>query len=342
MNSSSLIIITLLAPFLAAVLSPWAYKKLGQRAIFVPLLGSIIPTASLLGLLQQISQNQFSARASWSWVDSIPLRLSFVVDGIGGLFALLVAGMGILIVWYAHFYMKNDPGKGRFFGFLLFFQGSMLGIPLSNHMLTTFFFWELTSVSSFLLIGFWHTKEKARDGALKSLVITASGGLFMLAGFALLGARTGLWEWTDLPAVVGSIQNDPWFTWAFFLILIGVFTKSAQVPFHIWLPDAMEAPTPVSAFLHSSTMVKAGVFLLFRLSPIFSGLPAWLPTLAFVGMITFFVGSILALKHTDLKAILAYTTIAQLGLFVVMHGYASVETTLRAAIIFHIFCACVL
>lgn len=336
MKPSSIIFLTLAAPFLAAFFCPWVYKRQGQKAVWLPLLGAIIPAGGILKLLYLSMQNGMSARASWRWVDAIPLKFSFVLDGFGGLFALMVAGMGILIIWYAHHYMADDPKKGRFFGTLLFFLGAMLGIPLSNHLFTTFFFWELTSVSSFLLIGFWHEKEKSRNGALKALVMTSTGGLFMMAGFALLGAKTGIWEWTDLPAIAHSVQNESWFVWAFCLILVGVFTKSAQAPFHFWLPDAMEAPTPVSAFLHSSTMVKAGVFLLFRMFPIFSGLTIWFPVLAIVGMTTFLMGAILALKHTDLKAILAYTTIAQLGLFVAMHGHSALDEVLRAGLIFHI------
>jgi len=227
--------------------------------------------------------------------------------------------------------------EGRFFGFLLFFLGSMLGICLAEHMFTLFLFWELTSISSFFLIGFWFDDEKSRAGALKALVVTASGGLIMFAGMALLGTKTNLWTWTQLAAVAPSLIHEPWMVWAFILILFGVLTKSAQFPYHFWLPDAMRAPTPVSAFLHSATMVKAGIILLFRIYPIFSQHPLWFPVVTFFGMTTVVVGAVLALKHTDLKAILAYTTISQLGLFVVMLGYSSVMEVLRAGLIFHIF-----
>jgi len=163
-------------------------------------------------------------------------------------------------------------------------------------------------------------------------VITAGGGLFMMAGLALLGGKTNLWTWTHLTAVSTGLIHEPWAAWALILILIGAFTKSAQFPFHIWLPDAMEAPTPVSAYLHSATMVKAGIILLYRLYPIFYQHPLWFPLLTGFGMITVVVGAVLALKHTDLKAILAYSTISQLGLFVVMHGYASMDTILRTGL----------
>jgi len=278
MYSSNLILLTLGSPFIAAVLSPLAYRYLGRKwGVVCPLLGALIPVFSLLPLRHQILSASLPMPVVFQWVDAINLSLHFMIDGFGVLFALLVAGMGTLIVWYAHFYMKHEEGVGRFFGFLLFFLGSMLGICLAEHMFTLFLFWELTSFSSFLLIGFWHHKEKSRNGALKALVITAGGGLIMMAGFALLGTKTGFWTWTQLSAVGPSLMDQSWMTVALILILIGAFTKSAQFPFHIWLPDAMEAPTPVSAFLHSATMVKAGIILIFKIYPIFSQHPLWFP-----------------------------------------------------------------
>ncbi|MBK8576343.1 MAG: DUF4040 domain-containing protein [Elusimicrobia bacterium] len=336
---SLLLILAVAAPFVGAALSPLAYRVWGRKGVAVPATSALLSVLCLLSLLPVAGRT--SAVFEWPWVDALPLSFAFRVDGFGGLFALLVAGMGLLIICYAHFYMEREEGNGRFFAFLLFFFGAMLGVALSDHFFTTFLFWELTSVSSFLLIGFWHVKEKSREGALKALFITSIGGLFLMAGLALLGAKTGVWHWSALGAVDPNVTQDGWFVGAFLLILVGVFTKSAQVPFHIWLPDAMEAPTPVSAFLHSATMVKAGVFLLFRLFPLFSLSALWVPTLVTVGMTTAVTGAVLALKHRDLKAMLAYSTISQLGLFVALHGYAGLEAAfagaLRVAFIFHIF-----
>jgi NADH:ubiquinone oxidoreductase subunit 5 (subunit L)/multisubunit Na+/H+ antiporter MnhA subunit len=333
------LILSVAAPFLGAALSPLAYRAWGRTGVVVPVVSALLSLVSLLSLLPVAGQTP--AAFEWPWVDALSLSFAFRVDGFGGLFALLVAGMGFLIVCYAHFYMEREEGNGRFFAFLLFFFGSMLGVALSDHFFTTFLFWELTSVSSFLLIGFWHAKEKSREGALKALFITSIGGLFLMAGLALLGAKTGVWHWSALSAIDPNVTREGWFVGAFLLILVGVFTKSAQVPFHIWLPDAMEAPTPVSAFLHSATMVKAGVFLLFRLFPLFSLSALWVPTLVTVGITTAVTGAVLALKQRDLKAMLAYSTISQLGLFVALHGYAGVEASfasvLRVAFIFHIF-----
>jgi len=337
MPNGFLIGIVLVTPFLGAMLSPLAYRWFNRKGIFVPLFSALIPLFSLILLLREMAQTSLPIYISIPWVADLPLELAFLVDGFSGLFALMVVGMGVLIIWYSHHYMEKEEGQGRFFSFLLFFMGSMVGVALGEHMLTTFLFWELTSISSFLLIGFWHHKERSRYGALKSLVITGGGGLFMLAGMALLGTKTGQWEWSNISAISSSVNGQNWFTWAFLLIILGVLTKSAQFPFHIWLPDAMEAPTPVSAYLHSATMVKAGVFLLFKLYPIFHQHLLWFPLLATIGMTTFLIGAVLALKHTDLKAILAYTTIGQLGLFVVMHAYSFNDLAIRASLIFHIF-----
>lgn len=331
------LLITLAAPFVAAILAPLAYRRWDHRAIWFPLLGALVPLIGLFKIAARVAGEGSPFWASWPWVETIRLRLSFQLDGFGMLFGLLVAGMGVLIVWYAHSYMAHEKEKGRFFGTLLFFLGSMLGAVLADHFFATFLFWEGTSISSFLLIGHWHDREKSRAGALKALVITVVGGLFMMAGLALLGVKTGVWNWSEIGALAATgVPAEPWFTASFLLILLGVFTKSAQVPFHIWLPDAMEAPTPVSAYLHCATMVKLGVYLLFRLFPLYSSHALWIPLLTTVGMATFLVGSLLALKHTDLKAILAYTTIAQLGLFVVMHGCSAADSAIRAALIFHI------
>ena len=205
-------------------------------------------------------------RNGWEWMPEAGLRISFMLDGLGLLFALLILCMGLLIILYARYYLSPDDPMGRFYGLLLLFMGAMLGIVLSENILLLLMFWELTSLSSFLLIGYWRQRADARQGARLALALTGGGGLALLGGFVLLGNMAGSYELGTILASGAVIQNDPRYPLALVLILLGAFTKSAQFPFHFWLPAAMAAPTPVSAYLHSATMVKAGVFLLARLT----------------------------------------------------------------------------
>ncbi|MFQ6111727.1 MAG: proton-conducting transporter membrane subunit, partial [Nitrospinota bacterium] len=201
------------------------------------------------------------------WVPSWPelgLELSLFIDGLSLLFALIVSGIGLLILLYSNFYLAKGEKLGRFYAYMLFFMGSMLGTVLSSSLILLFVFWELMSLSSFLLIGFWDTREECRHAANQALIITVIGGLAMLAGFVLLYVITGTWELKEMLDKGGLVRGSPFYLATLVLILVGAFSKSAQVPFHIWLPNAMVAPTPVSAFLHAATMVKAGIFLIAR------------------------------------------------------------------------------
>ena len=238
-------------------------------------------------------------------------------------FALLITGIGALIVIYAGSYLAGHVHLGRFQAFLFLFLGSMLGLVLSDSFLMLFFFWELTSVTSFLLIGFDHAERRARRAAVQALVITGGGGRFLLAGLLVLWNVSGVTTFSLAGMLGEDIRRSPWYMVILFLVLVGAFTKSAQFPFHIWLPNAMEAPTPVSAYLHSATMVKAGVYLLMRLSPILGNTPVWETVLPIFGGFTLIFGSIVGLRQTDLKQMLAYSTIASLGLLVMLTGFGS-------------------
>nr|WP_246628100.1 Na+/H+ antiporter subunit A [Paenibacillus oenotherae] len=258
------------------------------------------------------------------WIPSLGIDFTVYLDGLSLLFALLISGIGTLVVLYSIYYLdKRKELVGLFYIYLLLFMGAMLGVVLSDNMIVLYAFWELTSISSFLLIAFWHNREKSRYGALKSMVITVFGGLAMLAGFVLLYVMTGTFSIRAIIGDLSAIMGDGLFAPAMLLILLGAFTKSAQFPFHIWLPDAMEAPTPVSAYLHSATMVKAGLYLVARLSPVFSGDALWFWSVSLAGMVTLIYGSYRAMKQTDLKAMLAYSTISQLGLMMSLLGLGS-------------------
>jgi len=254
------------------------------------------------------------------WAPGLGVELHFALDGLGLLFALIVSGIGVLIVGYAGHYMAGDPGLGRFYVYLLLFMGAMLGLVLAGNVLTLFVFWELTSVTSYLLIGYKHDYPEARRGAQQSLLVTAGGGLALLVGLLLLGQAAGTYSIEGIVAAADIVKASPLYAPAVALIFLGCFTKSAQFPFHFWLPGAMQAPTPASAYLHSATMVKAGVYLLARLNPGLGGTPLWSYTLVAVGGFTFAFGAIVAFRQFDIKALLAYTTLSMLGGLVLMIG----------------------
>jgi multicomponent Na+:H+ antiporter subunit A len=268
-----------------------------------------------------------------SWAPEFGASISLRADGLSLLFAILISGIGALVVIYAGAYFQNNPNRGRFFAWLFIFMGSMLGVALADNLLLLFVFWELTSLSSFMLIGFEHEKETARNSALQALLVTGSGGLAMLAGIVLLGQMTGTMEISALLSNGRAVQSHPLFFTALTLILLGAFTKSAQFPFHFWLPNAMEAPTPVSAYLHSATMVKAGVYLLARLNPMLGGNDVWLYIVVGAGAATMLAGSYLAFVQTDLKRLLAYSTLAALGTLTTLIGLGT-PLALKAAITF--------
>jgi len=265
--------------------------------------------------------------------------LSFALDGLSLAFVLLVSGIGALVLIYSGAYLGEQPGGGRFFAYLLLFMGSMLGLVLSDNVITLFVFWELTSISSYLLIGFHHHTETSRASALKALLVTGAGGLLLLAGLLLMmlaAVQLGLpFEKAGRISALFSVdfRQHPLYLPILVLLLLGAFTKSAQVPFHFWLPAAMAAPTPVSAYLHSATMVKAGVYLLARFHPILGDTIQWETLMIGVGVLTTLVGAIMATGQRDLKRILAYSTISVLGILTTLLGVGTV-LAVEAAVVF--------
>ncbi len=268
------------------------------------------------------------------WLPQLGLDVTFRLDGLALMFAGLILSIGLLIILYARFYLAKSDPMGQFYSYLLLFQGAMTGIVLSDNILLLLIFWELTSLSSFLLIGYWKHLPEGRQGARMALAVTGSGGLALIAGMLILGNIAGSYDLSVILTQKDAIQASPWYLVALILILLGCFTKSAQFPFHFWLPHAMAAPTPVSAYLHSATMVKAGVFLMARLWPVLAGTPEWFYIVATTGLVTMLIGAAIALFKTDLKAILAYSTVSQLGLLTMLLGFGTPEAALVA--VFHI------
>ena len=268
------------------------------------------------------------------WLPSLGVNLVFRMDGFAWLFSMLVLGIGALVVLYARYYMSAKDPVPRFFSFLLAFMGAMSGVVLSGNLIQLVVFWELTSLFSFLLIGYWHHRRDARRGARMALTVTGAGGLCLLAGVLVLGHMVGSY---DLDVVLASgdlVRAHPLYKVALVLVLVGAFTKSAQFPFHFWLPHAMAAPTPVSAYLHSATMVKAGVFLLARLWPVLAGTDEWFWLVTGAGLITLLMGGFAAIFQSDLKGLLAYSTISHLGLITTLLGLNSPLAAVAA--VFHI------
>ncbi len=305
--------------FILALVAPGLCRFTGRAAGWVLALMPLVLTvyfASFLGAIA--SGDTFHARQAW--VPALGVNLSFTLDGLSLLFALLISGVGALVLVYVGGYLAGHPELGRLYAFLLMFMASMLGLVLADNVLALFVFWELTSISSYLLIGFDHERGAARAAALQALLVTGGGGLALLAGLLLLGQTGGSLELSTLLGRGGQLRAHPLYVPGLLLILVGAFTKSAQFPFHFWLPSAMEAPTPVSAYLHSATMVKAGVYLLARLSPALGGTDVWVGTVSVVGAATMLVGGWLALVQSDLKRVLAYSTVSALGTLTLLLG----------------------
>ncbi len=310
----------LVLPFAAALIAPILTRILGHNSGWILAIVPAAIFAYFARFLGPVSQGEV-IRQGFAWVPQFGVTYSWLIDGLSLTFVLLISGIGTLIVIYAGGYLKGHPQLGRFFSFLLMFMGAMLGVVVSDNFMMLFIYWELTSITSFLLIGFDHAREASRRAALQALVVTGGGGLFLLAGLLLIWNVTGL---SSLSALLDSgdmMRESPYYLAALILVLGGAFTKSAQFPFHFWLPNAMEAPTPVSAFLHSATMVKAGVFLVMRLNPVFGETAAWETILPIFGGVTLIFGTFIGLRQTDLKLTLAYTTVASLGLLIMMTGF---------------------
>ncbi len=268
------------------------------------------------------------------WMPLLGLNFSLMLDGLGFFFALLILGIGLLIIAYARHYLSRDDNMGQFFTYLLLFQGAMVGIVLSDNVLLLLVFWELTSLSSFLLIGYWKHLPEGRQGARMALTVTGMGGLAMIGGMLILGQIVGSYDLSVILQNRDLIQADPMYLPALILILLGCFTKSAQFPFHFWLPHAMAAPTPVSAYLHSATMVKAGIFLMARMWPVLSGTPEWFVIVTTAGLVTMVLGAVISVFKHDLKALLAFSTVSQLGLITMLLGTGTAFGAMAA--VFHI------
>jgi multicomponent K+:H+ antiporter subunit A len=333
MTHNAVLLVLLALPFSGSVAA--ALFPANARNAEAWLAGGVALAAHLLAwtFYPEMSNGQV-IRAGASWLPAFGLDFTLRLDGFAWLFVVLVTGIGFLVMLYARYYMSPADPVPRFFSFLLAFMGSMLGAVLSGNLVQLVFFWELTSLFSFLLIGYWHQNPAAREGARMALVVTSAGGLALFAGVLVLGHIAGGYSLETVLAAGEKIRAHPLYVTALLLVLAGTLTKSAQFPFHFWLPHAMTAPTPVSAFLHSAAMVKLGVFLMARLWPVLAGTDAWMWTAGLAGLITLVLGAYVAIFQNDLKGLLAYSTISHLGLITVLLGLNSPLATVAA--VFHI------
>ncbi|WP_291355717.1 proton-conducting transporter membrane subunit, partial [Acinetobacter sp. UBA3106] len=332
MDMSVLPIIILLPLVLGTTLVSWLKFSRGVTALAA--IGVSLSSLTLLLMQAKEVFNGGTIIQTWTWLPQLGIDLSFRLDALGLLFCLLISGIGTLIYIYAYYYLNPRNSLSKLYLLLMLFMASMLGISLSNNLILLLIFWELTSISSFLLVGYWSNYEAAQRGSRMALTITGMGGLAMLGGFILLGQMTGTYQIDQILTMKDQIQSHSLFVPSLLLILTGAFTKSAQFPFHFWLPNAMAAPTPVSAYLHSATMVKAGIFLLARFTPIFVGAALYHNIVTFVGLFTLCMAAFFAIFKEDLKGLLAYSTISHLGLIVCLLGIGSPLAV--AAAIFHI------
>ncbi len=320
-------------PFLGALL-PGLMNTAGRAACAG--VTFTVTLAALIGLLTNLPAVLAGevVTTGFDWIPVLGLNVTLMLDGLGFFFACLILGIGLLIITYARFYLAREDNMGEFFTYLLLFQGAMVGIVLSDNILLLLVFWELTSLSSFLLIGFWKHLPEGRQGALMALTVTGMGGLAMIGGMLILGNIVGSYDLSVILQHRDMIQASPLYLPALLLILLGCFTKSAQFPFHFWLPHAMAAPTPVSAYLHSATMVKAGIFLMARMWPVLSGTPEWFMIVTSAGLITMVLGAVIGLFKHDLKALLAFSTVSHLGLITMLLGTGTAFGAMAA--VFHI------
>ena len=334
MDLPQLPLITLVAlPFAGSVIAAFLPSNARNTESTIAGLIALFCTVQAALLFPQMVAGEV-LRQEIAWVPALGLKLVLRMDGFAWMFSLLVLGIGALVVLYARYYMSPQDPVPRFFAFFLAFMGSMVGVVLSGNLIQLALFWELTSLFSFLLIGYWYHRKDARRGARMALTVTGGGGLCLFAGVLVLGHIVGSYELDNVLAAGELVRAHPLYLLALSLILLGALTKSAQFPFHFWLPNAMAAPTPVSAYLHSATMVKAGVFLLARLWPVLSGTPEWFWMVGGAGLITLLLGAYAAMFQNDLKALLAYSTLSHLGLITLLLGLNSPLAAVAA--VFHI------
>ncbi len=327
-----MILAAVISIFVLALVAPGLHRLLPNRSGWV--LSSLPLALTVFFALKIPLINEARVVTEfYDWVPRLGVSLSVYLDGLSLVFSLLICGVGTLIVIYSGGYLSGHAELGRFYTFLLFFMASMLGLVLAGNLISLFVFWELTSISSYFLIGFDHQRESARTAALQALLVTGTGGLVLLAGFLLMGWAAGSLEINELLTRADMIRGKALYLPVLILVLVGAFTKSAQVPFHFWLPSAMEGPAPVSAFLHSVTMVKAGVYLLLRLSPVLGGTEAWQLTLTLFGATTMVTGALMALVQTDFKLLLAYSTVNGLGTLVFLIGLGT-PVSIQAAMVY--------
>ncbi len=309
--------------FALALLAPLVVRVAGRASGWVLALAPLTFCAWYASNLTAIGNGAVITPDAIEWVPQLGLAITFRLDGLALLFALMILGIGTLVVAYAGDALAGHPQLGRFMAFLIAFMASMLGVVVSDNLLLLFIFWELTSITSYLLIGFNNDKEESRRSALQALLVTGLGGLALLAGVVCLGLVAQTFEISEMLERADEITASPWYPAILILVLLGAATKSAQFPFHFWLPNAMAAPAPVSAYLHSSTMVKAGVFLLARLAPVLGATTAWTTTLTILGAATMLYAGVLALRSVTFKRVLAYTTVSALGTMVLLIGTGS-------------------
>ena len=326
-----------LSPFAAGLLAAWLVSRYPGSARILAAWPAVLTVVLSTELRSTLSAGRRLIELPWA--PSLGLSLSFNLDGLGLLFALLITGIGTLVVLYAGEYLQGHPQAGRFYASLFAFMGAMLGVALSDNILTLFVFWELTGFTSFLLIGFEHERDDARSAALQALIVTGGGGLALLAAGVLLFDVSATTSLSAMAASRASIVAHPFYAVIATLVLLAAFTKSAQVPFHFWLPNAMAAPTPVSAYLHSATMVKAGVYLIARMTPILGATTLWTTAVTTAGVVTMVVGAYRSVQETDLKRILAYSTVSALGVLTMLLGVGTREA-IAAALVYLVAHAC--
>ncbi|TCO08731.1 hydrogen gas-evolving membrane-bound hydrogenase subunit E [Natronoflexus pectinivorans] len=332
MGNILLLLIGLL--FLVGVLVPFIYPVLKKRTgVVLSVLPLVIFIVLLLELLSIGSRESIILDSTWGFLSG--MEFSYRLDGLSIIFGLLISGIGFLILLFSSYYMAKYDRQPHFYTYLTLFMGAMTGLVFADNLFVLFVFWELTSVASFFLIGFDHHLEKSRQASLQALLITAFGGLCLLFAIILTGNITGTYRISELINYSIHLGNHPHYYLILSLVLLAAITKSAQFPFHFWLPGAMQAPTPISAYLHSATMVNAGVFLLLRLYPVIGGTVAWKYLLILTGGITMFLGAFLSMGQRDLKRILAFTTISALGTMVLLIGIDT-PNSIKAAIVFFI------